>query len=552
MPSPSQVHHVLSRRRAPRRFSAAGLRPRAANPAAPGEIPSGLTEPTGSITEPGRTIWKFATPRVQMHRGLGPVVTTARLVPLFWGGFWQSAGNPSVGDVHRAIADILASPYLSEVMQYGLQSLSLDPAMIVIAPGPPSPKFSGEDAKNMVWDLIDDDRFPEPDEDGGRIVYMVFAPLGSRYDDSGAAGAHNDATDYDFPFDTDHAWVGWCNHDTLDGITEFFTHELVEILTDPQPYGGWTAEAFGLSEGHNEIVDLCGGETGMVSGYRVSAYYSDRLKACVVPTFAQQFGISVSVKEESLGRSHVQLIGRTATTRHSICFSGTYEWTLIGQQRRVTLTAAGTGYVEPEFEWKVNGIGIPGAAGLGPATQPISTPADTVLDPLSLITVLAPGTATAKVVASGNVLVLESQVGEPPGDFEVICMVKEKHLPAGYHSARSDERAITVAGRFRVMDERFQSDLASCMHLKSVLARELMEEVVIPRIDLGDPPPVWVERVIAGLESDIERQARQARFLAHFVDALEPELAATLRALAGGVIALAHATRVSTPEQTSL
>ena len=134
MPSPSQVHHVLSRRRAKRRFSAAGLRPRAANPAAPGQIPSSLTDPTGSITEPGRTIWKFATPRVQMHRGTGPVVTTARLVPLFWGDFWQSADNPSVGDVHRAIADILASPYLSEVMQYGLQSLSLDPAMIVIAP----------------------------------------------------------------------------------------------------------------------------------------------------------------------------------------------------------------------------------------------------------------------------------------------------------------------------------------------------------------------------------------------------------------------------------
>ena len=180
--------------------------------------------------------------------------------------------------------------------------------------------------------------------------------------------------------------------------------------------------------------------------------------------------------------------------------------------------------------------------------EPISTPADSVLDPLSLITVVAPGTASAKVAASGNVLVLESQIGEPPGDFEVVCSVKEKQLPAGYHSARSDERAITVAGRVRVMDERFQSDLSRCMHLKSVLARELIKEVVIPRLDLGDPASVWVERAIVGLESDVERQAREARFLAHFVNALEPELAATLRALADGVIALAHATSVSTPE----
>ncbi len=547
MPPSSRIQHVISRRGAKRRFSPAGLRARDNNPLAPGQIPSSLSDPAGSIFEPGRTVWKFFAPPAKLHFGGGAIITTARLVPLFWGEFWKTATDPSVSDIHQAIAQILPSPYLSEAMQYGFQSLTLDPAMIVISPGPPFPTFSGDDAKDLVWDLIDDDRFPEPDEDGGRIVYMVFAPKGSNYDDSDAAGAHNVATDYDFPFDTDHAWVGWCDYSALDGITEIFTHELVEILTDPEPYGGWTVE--GMPEGENEIVDVCFNQTGMVSGYRVSAYYSDRLKACVVPTFPHQFSLSVSTREERIGPARAQLIGRTQTTKHSICFSGTYEWTLIGQQRRVTVTAAAFGYVEPEFAWKVNGTSVFSSAALGAATLPVTVPAGTALDPLSLLITLPPQTVTAKVGAGDNVLVLESQLGQPPGDFEVECTVTEKRLPNGYHTARTNQQAITLAGSVRVMDERFQKDLANCMHLKSVLARKYIEEVVIPRIDKGDPPSVWVERALGELETEIEQQAHQARFLAHFVEGVEPELAATLRQLAGGVMALAYATNVKVVEE---
>ncbi len=427
-------------------------------------------------------------------------------------------------------------------MQYGFASLTLDPATIVINPGPPFPTFSGDDAKDMVWDLIDDDRFPEPDDDGGRIVYMVFAPKGANYEDSEAAGAHGEAVDYDFPFDVDYAWVGWCDYGTLDAITEIFTHELVEILTDPEPYGGWTVE--GMPEGQNEIVDACVNQTGVVANLRVSAYYSDRLKACVVPAFPHQYGLSISPREERVGPASERLIGTTETTRKSICFHGAYDWTLIGQRRRFTVNASAVGYLEPEFDWKVNGVGVFSAGALGPPTLPISASADTTLDPLSLITTLPPRTATVTVAAAGSVLVLESKPGDPPGDFEVVCTATEKHLPSGYRTSRATSQSITIAGGVRVMDQRFQQDLERCMHLKSVLARQLIEEVVIPRIDKGDPPPIWVERALGELESEIEQQAHQARYLAHFVAGADQELATALRELAGGVIALAHATEV--------
>ena len=88
------------------------------------------------------------------------------------------------------------------------------------------------------------------------------------------------------------------------------------------------------------------------------------------------------------------------------------------------------------------------------------------------------------------------------------------------------------------MDERCQTDLAKCVHLKSVLARELIEEVVIPRVDLGDPPPVWLDRARTEIESASQRQAHQVRELAAFVKGVDAELAASLRHLADGLVAV--------------
>jgi hypothetical protein len=535
----ADIHHLLFERRAKRRFNLNRLRPRDNNPLAAGEIPLSLSNPSGFIDEPGRRIYKFDGLVATLNFDGGAIITTARLVPLFWGEYWKTAIAPSPGDIQQAITDILASPYLSEVKQYGFEGLSQDPGMIVISPGPPSPTYSGNDVKDMVWDLIDDDKFPEPDDDGGRIVYMVFAPPGTNYNVDIAAGAHGQADDFDLPFDLDTAWVGWCNFGTLDNIMEIFTHELVEILTDPEPTSGWTVN--GMPDGENEIVDMCFNQTGMVSGYRVSAYYSDRLKACVVPTFPHQFMLSVATKKEQIGQPFGEGIGITATTKHSICFEGTYEWRLINQKQRITFTATPMGYVEPEFEWKINGHSISNFGSVGAATQSVTTPASIALDPLSMITTLPARTVTAKAAAGNNVLILESQPGEPAGDFEVVCTVTEKHLPKGYHTAREDSRAITVTGSVRVMDERFQKDLAECIYLKSVLARALVEEVVVPKIDKGDPPKVWIEPVLNEPETEIGQQVNKARFLAHVVEESDPELAGTLQHLADGVMAVTYA-----------
>ena len=238
----TEIVRHMSQKRTKRTFLPVKRRsPRLVNKNEPGGFPTGLANPTGAVYEPGRIIWKFATTPISLEFNGGAIAGSARLVLLFWGDFWETAVSPSVSDIHQAVADILNSPYLSEMMQYGFRWLTLDPPLIVLKPDPPSPTFSRDDAKNMVWALIDDERFPEPDDDSGdgRIVYMVLAPQGSNYEDLSAGGAHGDAEDRDF-LDVDHAWVGWVDFDSsLDRITEVLTHELVEILSDPEPTSGW-------------------------------------------------------------------------------------------------------------------------------------------------------------------------------------------------------------------------------------------------------------------------------------------------------------------------
>ena len=502
-----------------RRYSRRMLRPRHVSPAAPSGIPGGLSDPTGVVNEPGRAIWKFMTLPITLTRGrgldVGPVVTSARLVTLFWGEFWLSATDPSVDDIYSAIQQIVASPYLSELSQYGFESLTLDPPVLVFKPGPTSPTFNAHKVKDTVWALIDDGRYPEPDEDGGAIVYMVFAPGDSNYENLEAMGAHDDADDWDPPFDTDHAWVGWCDHGSFNQVIRAFTHELVEIITDPQPPGGWTVDGF--PEEQSELVDVCLDETGIVNGLQVCAYYSQRLKACVVPSLPQVRSLDIDVKWEGDHSHHLLLIGRTETTRRSMCFSGTYGWALFEIKQRAVFTANPAGFVEPQFEWKVNGTPVHGTA-----TAPdevVTAVGGTTTDPLSLITVVAGQTVTAKAGATGNVLVLESQPGAS-ANFDVLCTVTEKNLPSGYHATVARQESATLSGTVRVMDERFQTDLAHCMHLKSVLARNLMKQLNV-YIEKGDPPPRW--------EGPDDKLVKEAEFLARAVDGQDPDLSATLR-----------------------
>ena len=149
--------------------------------------------------------------------------------------------------------------------------------MVVTSPGPPS-TYNDGNIEDLTWALIDDSKFPEPDEPGGRILYMVFMPPGTTYGPGGIRGKHVVASNFDFPADTDNAWVGFVvASNLLSTILSTFTHELAEMCTDPES-DAWTVT------GNQEIGDVCNAVDGTLNGVNVESYWSGTDNACLIPT----------------------------------------------------------------------------------------------------------------------------------------------------------------------------------------------------------------------------------------------------------------------------
>jgi hypothetical protein len=201
---------------------------------------------------------------------------------LFWGNQWtQQNVSPSIGSVISAIQKILAGSYMSALGQYGIGPGTLSGATIITWPDPPNPFFA-DDWHNLIWDLIDNGTFPKPDSPDARNFYCFVLPPEVNFNDPNAVGAHGSPGDYDFPSAYDRVWAGWVMNDgRLDTVTRRFSHELVEACTDPED-DGWTID--GRSPPLDEIGDVCLKTLGKVNGIAVQGYWSQRDRACIIPT----------------------------------------------------------------------------------------------------------------------------------------------------------------------------------------------------------------------------------------------------------------------------
>jgi hypothetical protein len=458
---------------------------------------SGLIPPARIVNQGGTIIYEYTTPPgIQAINGGGAIIVSAPLKVLFWGHGWTlDATKPSMADVQAAVNAIIASPYLKELSQYGFSRIASVDFFQVLA-DPPSPKYTGSDVEKMVWGAIDS-AFPEPDEDGGRNIYMVFPHPGTNYDNPGldAAGAHSDPSENDFLFlDADYAWVGWADYSpTIDGITSVFTHELVEMISDPEPHKtAWTTNQPGPE---NEIADVCLGRYGPAGGYEVSAYFSARLGQCVVPSDGLLRYIQLSEQDKSIGDIFISR-GETGADRNPNCFNGTYHWILYNQPRQATIVADVSSYVDANLTWSVNGQqDLYGGS--------IQVPVDNTYDPLNVITTMPPETAEIAVDVSlaGKQLTLTCPAGAGQVTLTVSCTAEEGASGyVGYGTERTDTLSVWMSGRTRYMDSRFTKDRVSCFIRRFTGLYELVGVYV----DKGDPVPPWVERSLATLEEQLE------------------------------------------------
>ena len=252
-----------------------------AGAAAPAPVaPSGYTVDSGLILAL-YNVAEDAQPSDSVRNEGGALILHAHLELVFWGTAWQQPStSPSVGDVVTAVDGIVGSPYLLGLKQYGFQDAVVRGATIVTSPSPPA-AYTFDEVGNLVWSLIDDGKFPEPDDDSGRILYMVFMPPGTTPPPN-IRGAHSDPSDFDLPADVDYAWVGFVSYGSLDYISSVFSHEFVEAITDPEPHDpAWLMNR--NINGGDEIGDACNNTTDQLGGIRVQAYWSQRQQACVIP-----------------------------------------------------------------------------------------------------------------------------------------------------------------------------------------------------------------------------------------------------------------------------
>jgi hypothetical protein len=236
----------------------------------------------------------------------GAVIPRVSVILIFWGLNWPN-NQPNCASqavIIDAVARMLDGPHMSGLAQYGIglglelshHSLNFDPA---------SP-LTPDAWHTQIWDMIDAGTFPEPDDPGGRNLYMFIPPPNVPFINPMVTGAHAPVHDAEL-VDLDYAWAGFITHDgKIDTITTNLSHEIIEACTDPEAQvdDGWTID--GLAHPNCEICDVCTNTVQKVNGVAVQGYWSNFDGACIVQTmfslrrFLQMKGFDLSQNKSLL------------------------------------------------------------------------------------------------------------------------------------------------------------------------------------------------------------------------------------------------------------
>jgi hypothetical protein len=162
----------------------------------------------------------------------GPVITNAHVDLIFWGSGWNTGGGPAYRtQITSSVDTIMRSPYLSGLYQYrnvGNGTLAFTHLFTDTSPGS---TFTDAQIDNLVRTNINNGRLPGPGTSGGQILYMVIPQPGSTTGTS-VGGEHG--TDTSNPGRFHYGWSINPNTSSLDTVTNIYSHELTEAVTDPE------------------------------------------------------------------------------------------------------------------------------------------------------------------------------------------------------------------------------------------------------------------------------------------------------------------------------
>jgi len=240
---------------------------------------------------------------IQLSYGGGPVLANVEVVSVFWGFNVNSTVTSTMGGFYTAMTDNVYMDHLAEfdtpTQIIGRGSLR---AFTAITPGNTSTALTDAAVNTELAAQIQAGHLPAPN---ANTLYAIHFPPGTTIDGTalrignsckagGFCGYHSAATKTISGRATSLRYtvmpdfgpgsgcdVGCGSDSMIDNFTSTASHEVVEAVTDPEPFAGWSNPNAG------EIGDLCNHHHGTittVSGtqYTVQKEWSNAKGACIV------------------------------------------------------------------------------------------------------------------------------------------------------------------------------------------------------------------------------------------------------------------------------
>jgi hypothetical protein len=404
---------------------------------------------------------------VQPHAG--PIGSAMPVQLLFWGDWWHSAeGAAKRVMIESRVQAVLNSDYFSELKQYGVERPHYRGSLIVTKPGPPGAFNSLEDRKavpNLIDDLIDDKRFPDPDDEN--IAFVVYMPKGF-IENTNANGSHTYDFNAELPLDYDYYWVAWIRsfgdipgEDPEDTIRST-SHELVELFTDPEGTG-WRAGNADQGEIGDAAMSGTTKQAAWVNGARVQAYWSNQYGATVIPIdrdYAARITGTTRVEKQTRRDGTFTPDPKDSHLCDLVpdcCIEKKNYWYFVSNRDEIVhLNVETTRYRQPVIAWKV-------------ADTPVTNDVVLSLDVLGgtfdgHIPRFLPQTVQVRCTVVGTELSLETVGTECNFDLQVGCTVTDGSIDGNVkiNVIAKPSVAIGFVGTALTMDPEYTNQKKAC------------------------------------------------------------------------------------------
>jgi hypothetical protein len=466
----------------------------------------------------------------------GPIGSALPIEALFWGDWWLSPeGVGFQAMIVQRLQAVIASPYFSELAQYGIQPPHWRGAKVVTRPSAPTAFNSKSDTQavpDLIDALIDDDVFPDTDDE--QIAQLVFMPKGFTQT-IGANGAHTSDYNYTFPFDEDYFWVGWVRwFDDIPGesredVIRTATHELVELFSNPEG-DAWYADPIASGEIGDLAVSAGTKQSAFVNGAKVTAYWSNRHNATVIPIDRDyRARLNGTISADLTGVHHGTFRpdpseSRLCSILPSCCLQDRdFNYTLANYDDIAKIRVETERYRAPVFTWMIGGAAVSGNGSLK-----VNVIAETFV---GRKTSYQPRDITVQYSVVNDAIEVRTANTEANFDLTISCAVRDGSITGNLQTDVIAKPSIEVGfvGAKLTLDPEYERERAACLKdAARAFSRVNQKDRHLPKNPGGpvETNPGILNSVPAHARLKGYNQARKALIVAQMARVALPEKAA--------------------------